>query len=326
MIIQVFASAHTAGADFQKKKTKAMDKTPAIEELIKKALGENKLLTGLGAEDMAIFCQYAEKKSVSKGEVVIKEGEKGNEFYIVESGTYTVTKSGETNALPATSFGELALLFNAPRAATITAASDGILWQIDRNTFRHGVGAASAKRRQETARVLSKVPLLDSLTTSQLEHLADAVRPQAFDKGSEVFRKGTKGDIFYLITEGTFEFSEIDGLDGVVTKGPGEFFGEMALLTGDTRNASVKAKTAGKVLALAREEFDSTVGPLKELVKMTQHREMLSKIQILANLDDVSSTLFFFFKLYLLCIFFGTFFFGSTCILISPSASTLLFL
>jgi cGMP-dependent protein kinase len=284
----VFASAHSAGAEFAKKKTPLMEKTPEIEALIKKALTENKLLAGLTADDMKIFCEYAEKKNVKANDVVIKEGEKGNEFYIIESGKFNVTKGGEDmGPLPVGSFGELALLFNAPRAASITASEDGIVWVIDRNTFRHGVGAASAKRRQETAKVLSKVPLLDSLTTSQLEHLADAVRPQAFDKNSEVFSKGTKGNIFYIITEGTFEFSEIDGLEGVVTKGPGEFFGEMALLTGDTRNATVKALTAGKVLALAREEFDSTVGPLKDLVKMTQHREMLNKIGILSNLDDV---------------------------------------
>ena len=80
------------------------------------------------------------------GDCVIKEGDDGDNFYVVESGALTCTKrlkpdDAEDTFLkeyqPGESFGELALLYNAPRAATIVAKTDSELWSLDRMTFTH---------------------------------------------------------------------------------------------------------------------------------------------------------------------------------------------
>ena len=78
------------------------------------------------------------------GEVIIKEGDDGDNFYLVESGELTCSKflkpedKQETylkTYVPGESFGELALLYNAPRAATIVAKTDCELWSLERMTF-----------------------------------------------------------------------------------------------------------------------------------------------------------------------------------------------
>ena len=90
-----------------------------------------------------------DEKLVQAGENVIQEGDPGDVLYIVESGELSCTKiiDGQSKFLkkynPGDVFGELALLYNAPRAATITADSSSTLWVLDRHTFNHIVKDAS---------------------------------------------------------------------------------------------------------------------------------------------------------------------------------------
>lgn len=92
---------------------------------------------------------------VKSGEVVIREGDQGDCMYVLEQGSLKCTKVFPGNAqpthlktyVPGEGFGELALLYNAPRAATITADADSILWKLDRDTFNNIVKDAASKKR-----------------------------------------------------------------------------------------------------------------------------------------------------------------------------------
>lgn len=281
-----------------------MEKTPEVEELIKRAIGENPLLAGLAMELMVnVALTFAELREVSAGDVVIQEGDEGKDFFIVESGTFTVSKGGSAAApLPVSSFGELALLFNAPRAATVAAATAGRLWALDRATFRFGVRTAASVRRKQVLAALSKVELLSPLSPAQLDALADNAKEVAFTQDQVVFKKGDAGDVFFVIFAGEFSFdlstaqslTTASGKEVVVPKKPvvksaGDFFGERALLTGDPRAATVTCKSpAATCMALSREDFESAVGaPLKQLVEMHEHRAVLAKMPLLKNLGEV---------------------------------------
>ena len=85
------------------------------------------------------------------GDVIIKQGDDGDNFYVVEQGKLTCTKKLKPDEdetflkeyVPGESFGELALLYNAPRAATIIAKTDDVqLWSLDRNTFNNIIKTA----------------------------------------------------------------------------------------------------------------------------------------------------------------------------------------
>ena len=75
-----------------------------------------------------------EERHVNNNEVVIQQGDDGDNFYIIESGTYDIligepgNKVGQYN--DSGFFGELALMYNMPRAATIKAVSNGTLWSL----------------------------------------------------------------------------------------------------------------------------------------------------------------------------------------------------
>ena len=77
-----------------------------------------------------------EERHVNNNEIVIQQGDDGDNFYIIESGTYDIligepgAKVGQYN--DSGFFGELALMYNMPRAATIKAVSNGTLWSLVR--------------------------------------------------------------------------------------------------------------------------------------------------------------------------------------------------
>lgn len=64
---------------------------------------------------------------------------------------------------PGEGFGELALLYNAPRAATIKAKDEGVVWKLDRDTFNHIVKDAAARKREKYETFLSSVKILSSM-------------------------------------------------------------------------------------------------------------------------------------------------------------------
>jgi cAMP-dependent protein kinase regulator len=132
-------------------------------------------------------------------------------MYVLEEGALDCTKvfAGNTTPThlktyaPGEGFGELALLYNAPRAATIAAKTAYTIWKLDRDTFNNIVKDAAAKKREKYENFLKQVQVLQTLDEYERSKLGDAVREENFNKGELIIREGDEGDKFYLISEGT---------------------------------------------------------------------------------------------------------------------------
>ena len=85
--------------------------------------------------------------------------------------------------------GELALLYNAPRAATIMALEDCTLFSLDRETFNNIVKDAAAKKREMYEEFLKKVEILESMDPYERMQIADALKPQKVSAGNYVFKQ-----------------------------------------------------------------------------------------------------------------------------------------
>lgn len=109
------------------------------------------MFTALDEKEFSIVVDAIEEVSGNAGDEIIKEGDQGDCMYVLESGSLDCTKifSGNTEPTflktyqPGEGFGELALLYNAPRAATITAKTDYVIYKLDRDTFNNIVKDAA---------------------------------------------------------------------------------------------------------------------------------------------------------------------------------------
>jgi small-conductance mechanosensitive channel/CRP-like cAMP-binding protein len=125
--------------------------------------------------------------------------------------------------------------------------------------FSPRVQADSASQvRKEIAGVLRGVDILSPLNDCELEKVAAQVRTERYAAGEVVLRQGDSGDSFFVIKEGMVEVSLGEGREQrrvLARLGRGNFFGEMSLLTGETRSANVIALTDCEFLVLNKEGF-----------------------------------------------------------------------
>ena len=212
------------------------------------------MFNSLDDKDLKTVIDAMEIKNFKDGEEVIRQGENGDVLYIIESGTldcFKVFNSEEGEKYlktynPGEVFGELALLYNAPRAATIRAKEESVLYALDRQTFNHIVKDAAMKKREKYENFLKSVDILKSIDTYELGQIADALKTEKVKAGQDIITMNEEGDKFYIIEEGeafaSKKFSE-DAEEVVVKKyKTGDYFGELALIKNDLRAANVIAR------------------------------------------------------------------------------------
>ncbi|KAJ5386436.1 cAMP-dependent protein kinase regulatory subunit [Penicillium cosmopolitanum] len=253
---------------------------------LKTAVSTNFLFSHLDDDQFkTVLDALVEKPIPAKGIKVISQGDAGDYFYIVEKGHFDIYihSSGSvqpgpdglgnkvaTNG-PGGSFGELALMYNAPRAATVISTdAKSTLWALDRITFRRILMDSAFQRRRMYEAFLEEVPLLASLKTYERSKIADALDTIKYPADSTIISQGDPGDAFYLLESGEAEAFK----DGTLVKtySRGDYFGELALLDDKPRAASIVSKTDVKVARLGRDGFKRLLGPVEEIMRRTDYK------------------------------------------------------
>ncbi|KAF2976454.1 hypothetical protein EK904_013007 [Melospiza melodia maxima] len=158
--------------------------------------------------------------------------DEGDNFYVVDQGEMDVYVNSEwaTSVGEGGSFGELALIYGTPRAATVKAKTNVKLWGIDRDSYR-------------------RILMAKSLDKWERLTVADALEPVQFEDGQKIVVQGEPGDEFFIILEGTAAVlqrrSENEEFVEVGRLGPSDYFGEIALLMNRPRAATVSPAQAG---------------------------------------------------------------------------------
>jgi CRP-like cAMP-binding protein len=144
--------------------------------------------------------------------------------------------------------------------------------------------ALKRKRQEVSGRLalLSQCGLLRHLPAEQADALLDRVRERQAHKGETIFRLGDPGDALYIVAEGTVEVMNDNDGQPLAELGVGQAFGEMALLSGGTRTATVRAKTDSHLVAIDKADFDKLLAEdpfLDEQVRKLSHVRAISNLQ-----------------------------------------------
>lgn len=272
--------AVTIDESFRSYEKVTVEKSLEERALIRSVIKGNGLFSDFADAELENFIDVFSPKRVDSGVEVITQGRVGSTFYVVQSGSLDVFMDegqGETQISlpygPGGSFGELALLYESVRTATVRASADSILWVLKRKAFKGLQLQIEQKAHERKMRQLESVKigrdvLGHVMDLSQLESMAMATRCEKFEAGTTIIKEGEIGNTFYIITKGEVDvYKKAAGNAKIVSLGVNSFFGEKALLSSDTRQATCVAATNVECLTLARDDFSLMLGSLEDVLK-----------------------------------------------------------
>ncbi|CAG0892869.1 unnamed protein product [Cyprideis torosa] len=241
------------------------------KQLIKSAILENDFLKNLDASQVKEIVDAMIPKDVPSGVHIIREGDAGSHLYVCAEGELEVTKNGTVLGKmgPGRAFGELAILYNCRRTASIKAIQPSKVWALERRVFQQVMMKTGLRRTEDTSKFLRSVPLLQNLSEAHIRKITDVLEVTFFPGGTYITRQGTQGDSFYIISSGKVKVTQTrdgEGETEIRTLARGDYFGEQALLKEEVRTANVIAIEPGvECLEVDREAFVQFIGDLREI-------------------------------------------------------------
>jgi serine/threonine protein kinase/CRP-like cAMP-binding protein len=200
-------------------------KEPPQIKLIYTAIKANLLFANCFEEELIEMVDAFECVQVPKGMTVIQQGDGGEHFYVVEKGELEVfvkaegkkqgVKIEDFSIRGGNSFGELALMYKKPRAATVVAKENTTLWCLSR-TEHHLINTYFKMYRMvENLALIGNVviqgkSLASILTEQELEHVAMSLEHETYNKGDIISREGVGGDTLFILHEGRIDIHKLE--------------------------------------------------------------------------------------------------------------------
>jgi CRP-like cAMP-binding protein len=238
-------------------------------------LSQMPIFTQLPPATIQAIAQRMVLQHVPAGERVYRIGEVGDAMYLVENGEIELTAENAVGVVeeigrvgPEGFFGELSLLTGQIRVEDATATRNTNLWILIKSeldalaaqnpaigkALSQGVATRLANAAQTDEQALRRFALLADLNPTDLKQVATLLHPMRYRAGEIIFRASAPADKLYLVEKGNVRVQTLNG--GAYLLGPGESFGERALITEQPHNITVSADTDVDVWTLNKPDLD----------------------------------------------------------------------
>ncbi|XP_030384638.1 cGMP-dependent protein kinase, isozyme 2 forms cD4/T1/T3A/T3B isoform X1 [Scaptodrosophila lebanonensis] len=274
------------------------DKDERSRELIKSAILDNDFMKNLDLTQIReiVDCMYPVKYPAKN--LIIKEGDVGSIVYVMEDGRIEVSREGKylSTLSGAKVLGELAILYNCKRTATITAITECNLWAIDRQCFQTIMMRTGLIRQAEYTDFLKSVPIFKDLPEDTLIKISDVLEETHYQRGDYIVRQGARGDTFFIISKGkvrvTIKQQDTQEEKFIRMLSKGDFFGEKALQGEDLRTANIICESPEGVtcLVIDRETFNQLISNLDEIKHSYDDEGALERSKINEEYRDLNLT------------------------------------
>ncbi|GAA6098119.1 cGMP-dependent protein kinase 2 [Tachysurus ichikawai] len=260
--------------------TTRVKKTASERAQIINAMQKNDFLRRLDEEQISMMVELLTSLDCCPGDDIIKEGTEGDSMYIVAAGELRVTQAGRNlrTLISGDVFGELAILYNCKRTASVKAFTAVKLWCIERQIYRSIMAIKSKKKREQLMGFLKTARTFKSLSDEQLSSIIDSMEEVKFQENEVIVREGAEGDTFYIILNGEVEVTKkVNGQQKLIrTLRQGDHFGELALIREILRTATCTALGSVSCFAIDKEAFEETI-PIESL---ELHDDSASSLQL----------------------------------------------
>jgi rhodanese-related sulfurtransferase/mannose-6-phosphate isomerase-like protein (cupin superfamily) len=232
------------------------------------------------------------------GELFQMRVDKGSDCLFVVEGQVEVIRNGAIHSLLSTPKQPL-ILSKSDGSVTILARENTIVCHVERQVIDRliswdvvisNISDDDTSVRQRMERVRNSL-VFRRLPWESVEAAFERMRPVEVKAGEAVVKHGENGDAFYIITSGRAEVWQPCPLEGTMRKtaeiGEGDAFGCEALISGKTRNETVKMVEDGSLLSLGKQDFDWLIG--KQMIKAVNSKVAKSMLETGHKLIDVRS-------------------------------------
>ena len=240
-------------------------------------LAQMPLFTEVPPQIMQAIVQHMFLQHVPAGERVYMVGEAGEALYLIETGEIELTAENASGVVEELArignggfFGEMSLLTGQIRTEDATAIRNTNLWILHKSdldllanqypvigkALSQGLAARLSSGEEDyNEERFRKFPLFLDLSSSDLRQVVDYLRPTRYRGGEQIYRASSPADTLFLLEKGQVRIQPLSGVSWLL--GPGEAFGERALLTNQPHNASATAESDIDVWTLSKSDFDT---------------------------------------------------------------------
>jgi CRP-like cAMP-binding protein len=256
-------------------------------------LAATPLFSGMAQEALEALVAELQLVQLVRGETLFREGDPGDALYVVVEGEIAVQAEGPPRVEmarlgPGAFLGEVALMTDQPRSATVTALGDAELLRIDRPTLsrvlaEHGdilTAVLRFVRERLVDRWTRTSPLFRPFNPQERAALASRFKFLEIEAGRTLLAAGVRPDGLYIVLAGQFTVTRAGA--PVALLGPGELIGEGALLSGSTFKSEVRAKGKSLALCLPANDFREMIMTHPHVLEyIGEQAEHSRKLQIL---------------------------------------------
>mmetsp|Transcript_7032 Transcript_7032/g.9158 ORF Transcript_7032/g.9158 Transcript_7032/m.9158 type:complete len:803 (+) Transcript_7032:90-2498(+) len=263
-------------------------KSDEEKDFLYHALTLNFVFADQSERELLPFINAMEKVTVEKNDVIIKQGDMGDYFYVLAQGSVSIKVGGKVVGKPlekSASFGELALMYDCPRAATVTALDDRVtLFRVDQKTFRMIYQAEALSAEARKRELLESVDFLVShLSDTYKQRLVDIMTLHVFSKGDYVGKKGEEATSFWIVDQGKILMTDLEvggkTLADIEIE-EGDHFGQHALISGAPIFCNVIAQSEGRAFCIDKESFiDAMGGSVESMAARSLGRKGLASVK-----------------------------------------------